>query len=343
MASAPQKIAIVTTSLAHGGAERVAANLSSGQLYNLGLEVKQQGWMRKWIKAIRLKRYLQAQHISAVIDNRTRPVFSKEVVYKWVYSQRHVIWMVHSFKLENYLPKSKWLTQLIYPKSTPFVAVSQAISERIKTKYGFECVHTIYNSIPSFPEFNSIQDKEKASYILFAGRLDNSVKNFSLLLEGYALSGLSQVGVELKIMGDGPDVTFILEQIQQLQLTGSVEVLPFQANPFEVIQQAKFTVLSSHYEGFPMAVVESLALGVPVVSVDCPSGPAELIQSGQNGILVPNYNVQALADAMRELYANTALYENCKNKAQKSVEHLSLAAISSCWNNLLQTSYDKHD
>lgn len=366
MASAPQKIAIVTTSLAQGGAERVAANLSfiltnlgyevhlitinnaieyaySGQLYNLGLEVKQQGWLRKWNKTIRLKRYLQAQHISAVIDNRTRPVFSKEVVYKWVYRQRHVIWMVHSFKLKNYLPKSKWLAQLIYPKSTPFVAVSQAITERIKTMYGFDCVHTIYNSIPSFPEFNSVQDKVKAPYILFAGRLDNSVKNFSLLLEGYALSGLAQEGVGFKIMGEGPDLEFIQSQIQQLQLTNSVEVLPFQANPFAVIQQAKFTLLSSHYEGFPMAVVESLALGVPVVSVDCPSGPSELIQSGQNGILVPNYNEQALADAMRELYTNTALYENCKNNAQKSVEHLSLAAISARWNNLLQAPYDKHD
>jgi glycosyltransferase involved in cell wall biosynthesis len=204
-------------------------------------------------------------------------------------------------------------------------------------------VHTIYNSIPSFYEINSVQDNEKAPYILFAGRLDHAVKNFSLLLEGYALSGLAQAGLVLKIMGEGTDLVFIQQQIKQMQLTNSVEVLPFQANPFAVIQQAKFTVLSSHYEGFPMAVVESLALGVPVVSVDCSSGPAELIQSGQNGILVPNYNVQALADAMRELHTNTALYENCKNNAQKSVEHLSLAAISARWNKLLQAFYDKYD
>lgn len=143
-------------------------------------------------------------------------------------------------------------------------------------------------------------------------------------------------------MGEGPDLEFIQSQIQQLQLTNSVEVLPFQANPFAEIQQAKFTLLSSHYEGFPMAVVESLALGVPVVSVDCPSGPAELIQSGQNGILVPNYNVQALADAMRELHTTQPCMKIAK-QCTKSVEHLSLAAISAHWNNLLQAFYDKYD
>lgn len=182
MASAPHKIAIVTTSLAQGGAERVAANLSfiltnlgyevhlitinnaieyaySGQLYNLGLEVKQQGWLRKWSKAIRLKRYLQDQHISVVIDNRTRPVLSKEVVYKWVYSQRHVIWMVHSFKLKNYLPKSKWLAQLIYPKSTPFVAVSQAITKRIKTSIDLIACTPSTTAFPAFLNLTPFKTK----------------------------------------------------------------------------------------------------------------------------------------------------------------------------------------
>ena len=366
MATAPQKIAIVTTSLAQGGAERVAANLSvmfsqlgvevhlisinnaidyayAGQLYNLGIEVKQRGWLRRIYKAIKLKQYLQSQQISLVIDNRTRPVFWKEVIYSWVYQNRRLIYLIHSFKLENYLPKSPRLAHFLYSKNTQFVAVSLAIAKEIKRKYGFKKVQTIYNSIPDFTEFQAVPTTEREPYILFFGRLDNSVKNFSLLLQSYKKSGLTDAGVQLKIMGDGPDAAFILEQINQLQLTNFVEILPFQSEPFAVIQQAKFTVLTSHYEGFPMSIVESLALGVPVVSVDCLSGPSELIQSGENGILVPNHNVQALADALHELNTNEALYENCKKNAQKSIEHLSLDSICSAWNNLLQTSYEKHD
>jgi glycosyltransferase involved in cell wall biosynthesis len=366
MASAPHKIAIVTTSLAQGGAERVAANLSvmfsqlgyevhvisinnsidfhySGQLYNLGIEVQTKGWLRKIQKAILLKRYLTSHQISEVIDNRTRPVFWREVVYKWVYQNRNAIFMMHSFKLENYLPKSHILAHFLYTNNTQFVAVSQAITQEIQRKYGFKKVQTLYNSIPDFTASQAIPTTESVPYILFFGRLDNQVKNFSLLLQAYKKSGLSDAGLQLKIMGDGPDASFILEQINQLQLNDFVQILPFQSEPFVVIKQAKFTVLSSQYEGFPMAIVESLAVGVPVVSVDCKSGPAELIQSGQNGLLVPNHNPQALADAMHELHTNTALYEKCKNNAQKSVEHLSLKSISAQWNNLLQANDEKHN
>jgi glycosyltransferase involved in cell wall biosynthesis len=53
--------------------------------------------------------------------------------------------------------------------------------------------------------------------------------------------------------------------------------LPFNSNPFDIVQNARFTVLTSHYEGFPMSMVESLALGTPVVTVDCNSGPREIV------------------------------------------------------------------
>lgn len=365
MVAAPQKIAIVTTSLAQGGAERVAANLSflftamgysvqlitindaiayeyAGELYNLGSQVRTKGWLRKIHKAILLKSYLTKHQFSWVIDNRTRPVFWKELMYKWVYRNARVIYLIHSFKLQNYLPNSPRLAHFLYPKNTPFVAVSQAIAQEVQRNYGFVKVQTIYNNLPNFSK-SAANSTEGQPYILFFGRLDNRVKNFNLLLTAYKLSGLDKAGVPLKIMGDGPDLAVISQQINQLNLADFVQLLPFQANPVAVIQQAKFTVLSSQYEGFPMAIVESLALGVPVVSVDCQSGPAELIQSGENGLLVPNHQAQALADALHELHTNSALYEKCKNNAQKSVEHLSLETISAQWHKLLQASYEKHD
>jgi glycosyltransferase involved in cell wall biosynthesis len=68
--------------------------------------------------------------------------------------------------------------------------------------------------------------------------------------------------------------------------------LPFNSNPFDIVQNARFTVLTSHYEGFPMSMVESLALGTPVVAVDCNSGPREIVIDEYNGLLVENYNVK---------------------------------------------------
>jgi glycosyltransferase involved in cell wall biosynthesis len=77
-----------------------------------------------------------------------------------------------------------------------------------------------------------------------------------------------------------------------------VTILPFNSNPFDIVQNARFTVLTSHYEGFPMSIVESQALGTPVVAVDCNSGPREIVIDEYNGLLVENYNAINLAAAL---------------------------------------------
>jgi glycosyltransferase involved in cell wall biosynthesis len=94
-------------------------------------------------------------------------------------------------------------------------------------------------------------------------------------------------------MGDGPDLNKIQDSIKGFQLEGYVTILPFNSNPFDIVQNARFTVLTSHYEGFPMSMVESLALGTPVVAVDCNSGPREIVIDEYNGLLVENYNVKS--------------------------------------------------
>ncbi len=80
-----------------------------------------------------------------------------------------------------------------------------------------------------------------------------------------------------------------------------------------------FTVLTSRYEGFPRSILESLALGTPVISVDCKSGPNEIIQNNLNGLLIENDNSEALAQAMNLLFEDKELYLQCKNNSKLSV------------------------
>jgi glycosyltransferase involved in cell wall biosynthesis len=84
-----------------------------------------------------------------------------------------------------------------------------------------------------------------------------------------------------------------------------------------------------------MSLIESLAAGTPVISVDCETGPNEIIQHGINGLLVENHKPEALAKAMNWFIADENLYQNCKNNAKQSVEHLSLNAIAQSWQSLL--------
>ncbi len=90
-----------------------------------------------------------------------------------------------------------------------------------------------------------------------------------------------------------------------------------------------------------MAIVESLALGTPVIAVDCNSGPREIIKHEQNGLLVENNNAHALSEAMKQFIEDVDLYNFCKFNAAKSVEHLSLSAISKQWEAVLFEQNDK--
>lgn len=81
--------------------------------------------------------------------------------------------------------------------------------------------------------------------------------------------------------------------------------------------------------------VESLSIGTPVVSVDCKSGPNEIIIHEKNGLLVENYNPQKLGDAMKRLFEDKELYSQCKAYAKDSVQHLSQRNIIQEWQKIL--------
>ena len=119
-------------------------------------------------------------------------------------------------------------------------------------------------------------------------------------------------------------------------LEGLVRIIPFTSNPFPWLKKARFTVLTSKFEGFPRVLIESLAVGTPVLSVDCETGPAEIIRHGVNGILVPNNNRMELVNAMNNLIFDTDLYRSLKSNAMDSVSHLEIDKISKEWKQIIQ-------
>jgi glycosyltransferase involved in cell wall biosynthesis len=353
------KIAIVSASLGVGGAERFAGSLSfllqdlgyevhhliildvvdydyQGKLVNLGkLFAKEKGIFRAVKKGKYIAKYLAENEIEIIIDNRSRPMLLREIFTKWIYSNRQTYFMIHSSHLEMYLPKSRFWANYLYQKATKLICVSNGIEQRVKEKYGFSHAQTIYNPVVAT---ESVLDKPKdlpEKYLLFFGRLEESIKNFTLLLKAFSKSKVYENGVKLMIVGDGADKDFILAKINKLKLNYSVEVLPFQKNITPFIQHAYCTILTSYFEGFPMSIVESLAVGTPVISVDCETGPSEIIQNDFNGLLVENHNEKALAEAIKKIIEDDNLYQNCKNNAQKSVEHLSLKIVAQQWQELL--------
>jgi glycosyltransferase involved in cell wall biosynthesis len=142
-------------------------------------------------------------------------------------------------------------------------------------------------------------------YWLGIGRLVQP-KGFHLLLEAYALAAQQRVLPYLVIAGDGPMRASLEEQANRLGIERQVHFTGHLRNPYPLIRQARMLVLSSLHEGLPTVLVEALALGTPVVSTDCGSGPRELLDNGRLGRLVNVDDVPALAEALLDSLNNAA-------------------------------------
>ena len=122
------------------------------------------------------------------------------------------------------------------------------------------------------------------------------------------------------IIGEGEDKDQLIEMASSLGIHQDIDFLGFQKNPFKYMAKSSLFVLSSLYEGFGNVLVEAMALGLPVISTDCPSGPAEIIDDGENGILVPVQDENALAQAILDVLADSALRIHLSCEAKQKAE-----------------------
>ncbi len=206
---------------------------------------------------------------------------------------------------------NKTIVRLTYPLASQVVAVSHGVKDDLIKNYGVpgERIRVIYNPI----DVDQIIRKSAQSasfpiidpYILGIGRLTPN-KNFDLLIHAYRASNIDE---KLVILGEGDQRTLLERLINQLGLAGRVLLPGYIPNPYPLMKAARLFVCSSNAEGFPNALVEAMALGCPVVSTDCDTGPAEILQSTDAGrctavtkaawgLLAPTNDVGALAQAI---------------------------------------------
>lgn len=132
--------------------------------------------------------------------------------------------------------------------------------------------------------------------IIAVGRFAR-VKRLDVLIRAFALARRERQ-MQLVLAGEGRGRAELTALAESLGVSEHVRFAGFLPNPYPLIAAADLLVLSSEREGSPNVLVEALALGTPVVATDCPSGPAEILQKGRVGRLVPVNEPEALADAM---------------------------------------------
>jgi len=195
-----------------------------------------------------------------------------------------------------------------YPLADGVTAVSKGVANdllnfaRVKPQK----IRVIYN--PAFNDDVIDRSREPLDHpwfaeaeppvILAVGRL-NHQKGFDILLDAFS-AVLSETPCRLIVLGEGGQRESLEAQAKQLGIAPYVQFPGFVKNPYAYMGRAALFVLSSRWEGLPGALIEAMACGCAVVATDCPSGPAEIIENGTQGAIVPVEDSHALAAAMLE-------------------------------------------
>jgi glycosyltransferase involved in cell wall biosynthesis len=198
------------------------------------------------------------------------------------------------------------LVARFYPACEAIVAVSEGVAADLRRVAGLsrEHVRVIHNpvAVPECSVDGSLQTPHpwlrpsEPPVVVSAGRLTTQ-KDYPTLVRAFTQVATRRA-VRLIILGEGPERNKLERLITALGIQDSVLMPGFVADPFTYFRAARAFVLASRWEGFGMVIAEALACGCPVVSTDCPSGPAEILEHGRYGTLVPVGDEIAMARAI---------------------------------------------
>ena len=280
-----------------------------------------------------LARYLQRERPAALLSAKTHP----NLVALWarrlagVPTRIVVSEHVHfSRALEAHRRRWRWryvvpAVRHFYPWADACVGVADDVADDLTTiaRLPRERVTTIYNPVVNADMLEKARTpfchdwfrSDAPPVILGVGRLDRAHKDFSTLLRAFAHIRAER-HIRLMLLGEGPDRVELEKLIETLGVAADVAMPGFVANPYPYFVRAAVFVLSSAFEGLPTVLIEALACGCPVVSTDCPSGPAEILDGGAYGPLVPVGDDVALARAICDTLDHAPHRERLIERAQ---------------------------
>lgn len=324
-----KSVLFILNSLAGGGAEKVIVNIANG-FKEAGIEVTMLlarkegvyfdilhpqievsiigtssflGLLKRLPAFLKSKQYTHVFTASDYISAAT--VLSKKRVrgdFKIIATLHyHLLYELSSLPLANKL----WLgfiNKYITSKADKIVGVSKGVAE------GF-MKNAQNNRLPISTIYNPVVDASTAilankeiedtflnlPYIITVGRLA-AQKNQKILLDAFSFISAKCPDMHLLVLGAGDKEADLKKQSHTLKLNEKIHFLGFQANPFKYVQRAKLFVLTSDCEGLGNVIIEALALGVNVVSTDCPSGPREILDGNTYGWLSKVNDAEDLAE-----------------------------------------------
>ena len=223
----------------------------------------------------------------------------------------------------------RFIRNLLYRKATAAVFQTDDAERYFTNIVRRSIVIPNFLDVKNMPKpLNYAQRKNR---IINIGRLEPA-KNQSLLIRVFAQIHDKFPEYTLEIYGDGSQYQNLKRQIESYGLNDKIFLRGFSFNIFDDIKNAKLFVFTSNYEGYPNALLESMAMGLVSISTDCPcGGPRSMIKDGENGFLIPVGDEKKLKRKIVECLENEELMEKISQNAQKIRESNNAESILEKW------------
>lgn len=344
-----RKILFILNNVNGGGAERIFINIANGfikkgfdvhlllgknegvyfNLLNVKIKVETLHAFSLWDYYRKLPKYF-SKYLFTHIFTASDYVSAAVILLKKHRNYRFKVICTLHYNLPyqlSILPKANqiwlsWLNRKILIQSDQLVAVSNGVADGFKqiARRKLSNLITIYNPVFGNEIYSLAEEPILEKFIgkinlISIGRLTEQKAPLDLL---YAFNLLNYVkeDIHLYILGLGPLKNEMIEFIENKNLKHYVHFLGFQINPFKFLKQADLFVLASIYEGLPTVIIEALALGINVVSTDCPSGPAEILNNEQYGWLAKMKNTKNLKEKIEIALKNPKPKKELQKRAQ---------------------------
>lgn len=228
---------------------------------------------------------------------------------------------------------NKWFEYHFYKKSDAIVCQSNVAAsffgDDVQDK-----IHVIPNPISSdaIPELH-VGSRRKV--VVGVGRLDKQ-KNFEMLIKAFSRLPEEFSNYKLEIYGGGKEEENLQHLIEELDVKKKVKLMGIKPNVMHYISDAALYVMSSDYEGFPNALVEAMATGIPVISTDFSTGVARELIGEKNGKVVPVGDEEALRDAMINMLSAEDKWNEISLANREMLTILSEEAVMRKWREVLE-------
>ena len=357
------RIALVISSLWRGGAERVMSLLANhcaargdsvvlityersssdylldARVERVSLDLNQvsngfvNALLNNWRRLVALRKALRESGASVVISFEERMnafavlvtigLHIRCIVSERTDPRRHDVGFVWAL-----------LRRLTYPFADALIVQTEAVRPWARgAVLDKGRVHVVPNPVRCMKRFVRIDAQRHCPIVVGVGRLVTG-KGFDVLMHAFHRAVQAHPDWRLVIVGEGPERQRLERLAQELGMTDQMTITGWIAEPGDMLRTADIFVLSSHYEGFPNALLEAMACAVPVIATSC-AGASEIITDDFDGLLVPVNSISGLAGALERLMTDRALRLSLGARALAAAQRYKIKAVMGQWDEVI--------